>query len=369
LVGHKPGDLLEHNYLVLDLNPPSALRDVSWIKPGKVMRSTILTTANAEAIVDLGEQLGLNYVMYDWNWYGRDQTSDATQIRVPDLDIKEMVAYAHAHNMGAGLYVDARQVKNQREVLFPFFKKEWEIDLLKVGFVSAGPQAETAWITDTVQKAADNHLMLDLHDGYRQTGIVRTFPNLMTVEGIRGNEHMPTAQHNCTIPFTRYVLGPGDYTVCYMSPRIQTAHAHQLAMGVISFIPLQWLYWYDTPAMFAPAKGGVPPEMEFWRHMPMVWDDTRVINGKIGEYATLARQKGDEWFVGTINGSQSRTLEVPLGFLTPGRKYMAHLYSDDDTAAARTKVGMTKQDVDSTSILQVSLRAAGGRAIWIEPSH
>jgi len=253
-VGQKPGDLLEHNYLVLNLNPASVLNDVSWIKPGKVMRSTILTTENAKAIIDLGDQLGLNDVMYDANWYGKDQTSDATQIRQRNLDIKEMAAYAHAHHMGAGLYVDARQAQKQRDVLFPLFRNDWGIDLVKIGFVPVGPQADTSWITETVQAAADNHLMLDLHDGYRQTGNVRTFPNLMTVEGIRGNEHFPTAEHNCTIPFTRYVLGPGDYTVCYLSPRIQTTHAHQLAMGVISFSPLQWLYWYDTRQCIRPPR-------------------------------------------------------------------------------------------------------------------
>ncbi|HEY8750118.1 MAG TPA: glycoside hydrolase family 97 N-terminal domain-containing protein [Tepidisphaeraceae bacterium] len=368
-VGRKPGDLLEHNYLVLNLNPPSTLPDDSWIKPGKVMRSTILTTANAKAIIDLGEQLGLDYVMYDANWYGADQSSDATQIRQPNLNIKEMAAYAHAHHMGAGLYVDARQVRKQREVLFPLFRNDWGMDLLKIGFVPVGPQADTAWITETVQKAVENHLMLNLHDGYRQTGITRTFPNLMTVEGIRGNEHMPSAQHNCMLPFTRYVLGTGDYTVCYLSTRIQTSHAHQLAMGVISFSPLQWLYWYDTPAMFAAARGGVPPEMEFWRHMPTVWDDTRVINGRIGEYATIARQKGEEWFIGTINNQEARSLKLPLAFLQNGKAYTAHIYADSNDAATRTKVAMETRTVDFQTTLDVPLKAAGGHAVWIEPQR
>jgi len=367
-VGSKPGDLLERNYLVLNLNPPSVVSDTSWIKPGKVMRSMILTTANAKAIVDLGEQLGLDYVMYDAHWYGRDQSSDSTQVRVPNLDMKEVAAYAHAHKMGAGLYIDARQVQKQRDQVFPLYKNEWGMDLLKIGFVPVGSQADTAFIAETVQKAAEHRLMLNIHDGYRQTGISRTFPNLMTVEGIRGNEQMPTARHNCTLPFARYVLGSGDYTVCYLSPRIKTTHAHQLAMGVVSFSPLQWLYWYDTPAMYAPEQGGVPPEMEFWRHMPTVWDDTKVINGKIGEYATIVRQKGEEWFIGTINNEEPRSLKIPLTFLTKGKRYVAHLYSDDDAAATRTKVGLTTQEVNSTTTLEISLKASGGQAIWIEPA-
>jgi len=305
--------------------------------------------------------------MYDANWYGTDQTSDATQIRQPNLDIKDMAAYAHAHHMGAGLYVDARQVKKQRDVLFPLFRNDWGMDLVKIGFVPVGPQADTEWITQTLQKAAENHLMLNIHDGFRQTGIVRTYPNLLTVEGIRGNENMPSAQHNCTLPFTRYVLGTGDYTVCYLSPRIQTTHAHQLAMGVISFSPLQWLYWYDTPAMYAPAQGGVPVELEFWRHMSTVWTDTRVINGKIGEFATIARQSGQEWFIGTINSQEPRTLKIPLTFLEAGKTFTAHIYADSDQVQTRTKVAVEVRTVNSQTTLDVPLKAAGGQAIWIEP--
>lgn len=367
VLGGKPGDLLERNYLVLNLNAPSVIGDASWIKPGKVMRSTVLTTANGKAIVDLGKELGLDYVMYDANWYGTDQTSDATVIRQPNLDLKEVAAYAHAHGMGAGLYVDARQVKKQRDVLFPLFRNEWRMDLVKIGFVPVGPQEEMKWLTETIEKAAEHKLMVNIHDGYRQTGNGRTYPNLMTVEGIQGNEHMPTPEHNCTLPFTRFVLGAGDYTVCYMDKRIKTTHAHQLAMGVVTFSPLQWLYWYDKPEQYAAAAGGVPPEMEFWRKMPTVWDETRVVNGAIGEYATIARRSGEAWFVGTINNSAARELEVPLGFLQGGRKYRAHVYSDDEKVGTRTKVGMSVQEVDRAMTLKVLLKPAGGQAIWIEP--
>ncbi|MBV8781612.1 MAG: glycoside hydrolase family 97 N-terminal domain-containing protein [Phycisphaerae bacterium] len=367
LIGRTPGELLEHNYIVLNLNPPSTIADTSWIRPGKVMRCSILTTASGEAIVDLANQLGVNYVMYDANWYGRDQTSDATQIRQPNLDLKAVAAYAHAHGVGAGLYVDARQVQKQRDVLFPLFKNDWAFDFVKIGFVPVGSQADTTWITETVQKAAEFQLMLNLHDGYRQTGLVRTYPNLMTVEGIRGNEHMPSARHNCTLPFARYVLGTGDYTVCYLNPRIQTSHAHQLAMGVVSFSPLQCLYWYDTPDMYSAQRGGVPPELEFWRHMPTVWSETRVIAGKIGQYASIARRKGDAWFIGTINGDDARTLNLSLSFLDVGKHYTAHIYSDDDNAPTRTKVSVQARPVDAKTVLDTPLKAAGGQAVWIEP--
>jgi alpha-glucosidase len=363
IVGEKPGDLLERNYLLLNLNPPSAIQDASWIKPGKAMRDSALTTASAKAIVDLASQLGIDYVGFDDHWYGRDETSDASQVRAPNLDIKEVAAYARAHGVKTCVYIDNRQAKKQAQTLFPLFKNEWGVDAVKVGFVAVGPQEETTWITDLISLAAKNQIVLDIHDGYRATGNNRTYPNLLTIEGIQGNEHHPSPEHNCTIPFTRYVSGPGDYTVCYLDSRTRNTHAHQLAMGVISFSPLQWLYWYDRPSQYQT----VPPEMEFWRQMPTVWDETRVINGKIGEYATIVRRSGESWFVGTINNSVARELDLPFGFLPPARKYTAHIYSDDDTASAPTHVGITTLDVTSGTSIKIPLKSAGGQAIWIEP--
>ncbi len=364
VVGEKPGDLLERNYLLLNLCPPLELKDTSWIKPGKVMRDTTLTTANSKAIIDFAEQAGLQYVHLDWKWYGSEDfnTGDATTVRAPDLDIPEIIRYGREKNVGLIVYVDRRQIKKQRDILFPLYE-QWGIKGVKIGFVDVGPQRETAWITETIRKAAEHHLMLNIHDGYRPTGLSRTYPNLMTVEGIRGNEHMPTPEHNCTLPFTRYIAGVGDYTVCYYDRRLKTTHAHQLAMAVVSYSPLQWIFWYDRPSMYAGE-----PEIEFFRKVPTTWDETKVINGRIGEYATIARRSGRDWFVGTINNSQARRLQVPLTFLTDGKEYEARLYLDDDTVMTRTKVGIETRRVDSKTILNVPLTAGGGQAIWITPA-
>jgi alpha-glucosidase len=306
----------------------------------------------------------LQYVHLDARWYGSEDEDkgDATRGDSPNLDVEEVLRYAREKGVRLTLYVDRKQIKKQRDILFPLYEK-WGVAGVKLGFVSVGPQEETAWITETIQKAAQHHLMLNIHDGYRSTGIERTYPNLMTVEGIRGNEAMPTAEHNCTLPFTRYVIGPGDYTVCYYNERIKTTHAHQLAMAVVSYSPLQWIFWYDSPRMY---QG--EPEVEFFRHVPTIWDDTRVIHGKIGEYATIARQNGDDWFVGTINNSEPRKLSLPLTFLTPGRIYTAHLYSDNPTVKTRTHVAVETREVTSQTTLDVTLQKAGGQAIWIEPA-
>ena len=361
IVGQKPGDLLERNYLLLNLNPPLALTDTSWIKPGKAMRDGTLTTANSKAIIDFAATAGLQYVELDDGWYGPldPKTGDATTARKPNLDIPEIIRYGREKNVGLLLYVDWRQANKQRDVLFPLYE-QWGVKGVKLGFVQVGPQSDTAWITETIQKAAEHHLLLDIHDGYRPTGLARSYPNLMTVEGIRGNEHMPTAEHNCTLPFTRYIAGSGDYTVCYYDHRIQTTHAHQLAMAVVAYSPLQFLFWYDKPSQY---QG--EPEVEFFRKVPTVWDETKVIDGQIGQYATIARRSGDDWFVGTINGSEAPTLQIPLAFLNDTKQYTAHLYSDNDAATNRTKVAVEIRAVASKTTLEIPLHPSGGEAIWI----
>lgn len=365
IVGDKPGDLLERNYLMLNLNPPAVFADTSWIKPGKVMRDTTLTTANSKAIIDFAATAGLSHVLLDWKWYGPVEYEAAgdVEVRAPNLDVPEIVRYGRGKNVGLILYLDRRQVRRDRDHLFAMLES-WGVTGVKLGFVDVGPQAETAWITETIQKAGEHNLMLNIHDGYRSTGLSRTWPHLMTVEGIRGNEHFPTAAHNCTLPFTRYIAGAGDYTVCYYDRRlVNTTHAHQLAMAVVSFSPLQWIFWYDRPSQY---RG--EPEIEFFREVPTVWDETRVIHGRIGEFATIARRKADAWFVGTINAGEPRTLQLPLTFLPPGKSYTAHLYFDDPAATTATKVGIATRTVDATVTLDIPLLANGGQAIWIE-SH
>jgi alpha-glucosidase len=363
IVGSSPGQLLERNYLVLNLSRPSVLADTTWIKPGKVMRDTRLTTANSKAIIDFAPAAGLDYVLLDARWYGSEDaaTGDATTARAPNLDVAEIIRYGREKNVRLILYVDRRQLRRQRDEIFPLYEK-WGVAGVKLGFVDVGPQRETEWLTKTIAKAAEHRLMLNIHDGFRATGLQRTYPNLMTVEGIRGNEQMPTARHNCTLPFTRYITGCGDYTICYYDRRIKTTHAHQLAMMVVSYSPLQWIFWYDRPEMF-----GGEPEIEFFRECPTVWDETRVIHGRIGEYATIARKSGDVWFVGTINANERRTLRIPLDFLEPGRTYQASLYSDDETINTRTKVRVDRREVVATTVIEAPLADNGGQAIWIRP--
>jgi alpha-glucosidase len=181
----------------------------------------------------------------------------------------------------------------------------------------------------------------------------------MTQEGVRGNEHMPTAGHNTTLPFTRFLAGPADYTVCYYTPRLKTTRAHQLALPVVYFSPWQFLFWYDKPS-----DAGDEPELEFFRAVPTTWDETRVLDDRIGEHVTIARRRGEEWFVGTITNEAPRTAEIPLAFLGANRKYEASTYCDGETPR---QVAIERVVVTAKDRLSRQLAASGGCAVWLRP--
>ena len=252
MVADSAGQLLEHNDLILNLNEPCALTDTAWIKPGKVMREATLTTAGGKACIDFCSRRGLQYILFDAGWYGPegDGKSDASAVdpkRAGLLDLREVIRYGKEKGIGVILYVNRRALEKQMDEIFPLYEA-WGVKGVKFGFVNVGSQKWTAWVHEGVRKAAAHHLMVDIHDEFRTTGYQRTYPNLMTVEGIAGNEEFPTPAHNAALPFTRFLTGPADYTYCWYSDRLKVTHAHQLALSTIYFSPWQVLFWYDRPA-------------------------------------------------------------------------------------------------------------------------
>jgi alpha-glucosidase len=247
---------------------------------------------------------------------------------------------------------------------------------VKYGFVNVGSQKWTAWLHEAVRKAAEHELMVDVHDEYRPTGYSRTYPNLMTQEGIAGDETSPVNEQTLTILFTRMLCGAGDNTICYYDDRVNrnASHAYQLAKAVCIFSPWQFVYWYDRPSGSPGTKGGAgsqkkvigrEPELEFFERVPAAWDATRVIHGEIGEYAVIARKSGLDWFVGCMNGSEQRVLKLPLDFLGEGRSFRAHVYSDDPAVETRTHVRIDRIDVDADTVLDIDLAPRCGQAIRI----
>ena len=385
MVAESPGRLLENNFLILNLNDPCAIADTSWIKPGKVIREVTLTTTGGKACVDFAARRNLQYVEFDAGWYGHEYSpeSDARGVNVDPkrspgpLDLEEVIRYANERGIGIILYVNHLALERQLDEILPLYQR-WGVKGVKYGFVNVGSQQWTAWLHEAVRKAAQHRLMVDVHDEYRPTGYSRTYPNLMTQEGIAGDETSPTNRLTLTILFTRMLAGAADNTICYYDPRVDrnASHAYQLAKAVCLYSPWQFLYWYDRPTSAPPKKGGAggargtignEPELEFFDRVPTVWDETRVIHGSIGHYAVIARRSSDQWFVGCMNADQPRTLDVPLGFLEKGAGYTAHVYSDDPAVATRTHVKIERVPVDAATVLRVAMSAQGGQAIWIAP--
>ena len=362
MAAEKPTELIENNDLVLNLNPANRIEETSWIKPGKAIRVTKLTQADAIKCVDFAAERGMQYIHLDAGWYGSEvlMSSDATSVADNrDLDMPKLISYAASKGIGVWVYVNQRALVQQLDELLPLYKK-WGLKGIKFGFVLVGNQHWSTWLHDAIRKCAEYEIMVDIHDEYRPTGFSRTYPNLLTQEGIRGNEEFPDATHNVILPFTRFLSGAADYTICYYDKRIKTTHAHQLAMSVVYYSPLQFLYWYDQPSAY---RG--EPEIEFFDKVKTVWDDTKVLDGEIGEYVTIARKSGEEWFVGTMTNNDARKVSISLSFLDNGKKYVANLYTDDETVQTRTNVRVTRVIVDSHTDLSFHLKASGGCAIHL----
>jgi len=360
MAAEKPIDLIVNKDIILNLNPTNKLIDVSWIKPGKVIRVAKVTQEDAKKTIDFAAERGLQYMHIDAGWYGPEikMSSDARTVsETKDLNIPEITAYAATKGIGVFVYVNQRALVQQLDSILPLYKK-WGVKGIKFGFVQIGNQRWTTWLHEAVKKCAEYGLMVDIHDEYRPTGFSRTYPNLMTQEGIRGNEEMPNADHNTILPFTRFLAGPADYTICYYNERVKNTHAHQLALSVVFYSPLQFLYWYDQPDAY---QG--EPEIEFFDKVKTVWDDTKTLDGKIGEFIVVARRSGVEWFLGGITNTQERKISVPTSFLEKGKKYIAKMYQDDDKIRTRTKVSVTQKRIKGGDVLIFDLKASGGVAV------
>ena len=364
MVGERPVDLINNNDIVLNLNPACKLADTSWIKPGKVFRSGDLKQDRVKAAIDFAAERGIRYVHMDAGWYGPEMkvSSDATTVSPDkDLDIPALCQYAESKGIGLMVYVNQRALVQQLDTLLPLYKK-WGLKGIKFGFVQIGNQRWSTWLHDAVRKCGEYGLMVDIHDEYRPTGFSRTYPNLMTQEGIGGNEEMPDALHNTILPYTRFLAGAADYTLCYFNGRVKNTKAHQLAMAAVYYSPLQFMFWYDRPEFY---KG--EEELEFWKAIPSVWDDSRALDGEIGEYIVQARRSGNDWFVGAMTNTEARTVTLTTDFLEPGKKYMLHLYEDDDKLNTRTKVRSTHKKIKAGDKLTLKLKASGGAALHFTP--
>lgn len=383
LIGNSPGQLLERNYLLLNLNEPTPLKDLSWIRPGKVLREVSLTTEGSFRTIDFAARHSIGYIMFDAGWYGREDhdSSDATKVSLDPhrgkgtLDLQKVINYGRKKGVGVILYVNRRGLERQLDTLLPLYQK-WGIKGIKFGFVQVGTQKWTNWVHEAVRKCAKYKMLVDIHDEYRPTGYSRTYPNLLTQEGIRGDEESPVTEHSIVTLFTRMIAGAADNTNVFFTERVDKmgSHTAQMAKALCIFSPLNFLYWYDRPRAdssrpYRDAELQELPELAWYDQLPDTWDETRVLESDMEQYATLVRRKGADWYLGSLNGPHPREMRIKTDFLKKGKKYSIVIYTHDKNIPSATHVQITRSTIQAGDPLTLSVGGRDGVVIYFQKNN
>jgi alpha-glucosidase len=306
------------------------------------------------------------------------QQGNITQ-HVAEVDIPAIIHHAKERDVKVILWLHWAAVKKQIDEAFPLYE-QWGIAGVKIDFMERDDQEMVNFYEEMVRKAAEHHLVVDFHGAYKPTGLRRAYPNLLTREGIMGMEYSKwsdrvTPEHDVTIPFTRMLAGPMDYTPgCFnnatreqfqprnVEPMCQGTRAHQLAMYAVYFSPLVMLSDY-------PESYDNKPGIAFLEKIPTVWDDTKVLNGEPARYVTIARQRGDIWYLGSMTNWDARDLQVPLDFLGSGQ-YEAEIFADGtDADKVATSLSISTKRVSSSDTLSLHLAPGGGAAVIFTPAR
>jgi alpha-glucosidase len=385
-IAERDSDLIT-NQLVYLLEKPSQLQDTSWIKPGKVawdwwnanniygvdFKSGI-NTQTYKYYIDFAAKYGLDYVILDEGWYKLGNVLEV----VPDVNIEELAAYGKQKNVGIILWVIWKTLDDQPEPALDQFQK-WGVKGIKVDFMQRDDQLVINFLHKVSRETAKRKMLVDFHGVQKSATMTRTWPNLISNEGVRGNEWSKWSadahpKHNVTLPFTRMFLGPMDYTPGAMLNATQKDFAqifdrpmslgtrcHQLAMYVVFESPLQMLS--DSPSNYMRE----PEAMEFLSAVPSTWDETRALDGRIGEYVAVARRSGQDWYVGAVTDWTARDLELDLSFLAKGRFRMDAYQDGVNADGYASDYKKTTSQVDSGTKVKVKLAAGGGWAARIRP--
>lgn len=358
--------------LALRLCPPPRAGVPGWIKPGKLIRAALTTQGGLDCI-DFAAAHGFNYIMFDAGWYGAEfrSSSDPTQV-IPAIDMPRVIQYGKdkgrtGQPIGVILYVNRVGLRAKLDTILPLYRR-WGVAGLKFGFVDGLSHEGLNWLIPAIKKVYDHGFVLNIHDNYKPTGLSRTYPNLLTQEGIRGNENNPDAFHNTVLPFTRFVGGAADYTFCYpnaneqfsdnlLKTKLQVTKGQQLALTVVYFSPLQAMLWYGNPVHYTNEV-----ELEVFARVPTVWNESHYLTGEIGSHVSVARRKGNTWYVGTVAGLTDWQGTIPLSFLPKGKRYVATVYEDDGGGSIQ------KRSVTLTGgqAWPVQIKARGGQVIMLQ---
>ncbi|MBS1661898.1 MAG: glycoside hydrolase family 97 protein [Bacteroidetes bacterium] len=401
LIGSKPGRLIESN-LLTSLNDSCTIKDVSWLRPGK----TDFHWWNGDIIPDTTFPPGINFetdryyidfcarnnIAYHTvigyggiAWYTNDGISydagpnaDVTR-PVSGLDIKAICDYARGKGVGIRVWVHWKALYPMLDKAFAQFE-QWGIAGMMVDFMDRDDQQMVNIQTEILQKAAAHHLHIQFHGAFKPTGLSRTYPNELTREGTLNYENDKwdnpiTPEDDLNVVFTRLLAGPTDYHLGgfravtkagykaqYTRPLVLGTRCHMLAMYVVLESYLGMIC--DYPDAYEGQDG-----FDFLKAVPTTWDETRVPAALPGQYATVARRKGEEWFIGTINNSQERQISLSLDWLPPG-EYTAIVYSDaSDAAVDPNHLIRETRLVKTSDSLVLKLAPGGGQVIRLARAH
>ena len=383
MVGNTPGDLVESE-IIQNLNEPCRIEDPSWIKPGlsawdhwwsgevKMEQPVIYQ------YIDLASSMGWPYMLIDWQWYGpyNQDNADITK-PAPQLNMPEILQYAKSKNVKCWLWLYNTDVDRSDFDKVCALYESWGIAGIKIDFMNSDDQQMVNWYHRIVKTAAQHHLMVDFHGAYKPTGWRRTYPNLVTREGVMGNEYnkwslMVTPEHLTTLPFTRMLAGPMDFTpggFLNRNPDKFRPGTPAEVLGTRSNTLAEFVV-FDSPYTVAcdhPDHYYGQTGEDFLKEVKSMWDDTRVLNGAVGEYITMARRSGKDWFIGSMANSLGKDLEITLGFLGTGN-YRMTSYSDSEETKENAEVAVKKETIVKRSdIVKISMVPGGGFAAYLTP--
>ena len=356
--------------------------DPSWIKPGQVAwdwwnANNIygvdfeagINTQTYKYYIDFAAKYGIEYIVLDEGWHHLDNVLNI----VPDINVKEIIDYGKSKNVDVILWVIWKTLDQQLEPALDEFEK-WGAAGIKVDFMQRDDQAMVNYYWKIAEQAAKRHLLVDFHGSYKPAGLRRTYPNVITREGVRGLEHNKwadyiTAEHNLTLPFIRQLAGPMDYTpgamvnaqpenfkIIFNRPMSKTTRVHQMAMYVVFESPLQMLA--DSPSNYLKEHEST----EFISNVPTVWDETRILSAKLSDHIITARRSGDNWFIGVMGNSKKREFTIDLSFLEKGSYSMVSFADGINADKYASDYQKQTKKVTANSKISINLAPSGG---WV----
>ena len=384
---------LANNDMVYRLASPSKLTDISWIKPGKVAwdwwNDWNIKNVDFQAginndtykyYIDFASKYGIEYVILDEGWAVNLQ-ADLFQV-IPEIDLKELVAYAKSKNVDLILWAGYYAFNKDIEGICKHYS-DMGIKGFKVDFMDRDDQLMVDFYHRAAQIAAQYHMLLDFHGAFKPNGLQRTYPNVINFEGVFGLEQMKwvpstvdQVTYDVTIPFIRMVAGPLDYTqgamrnanknnfrAVYTEPMSQGTRCRQLAEYVIFESPLNMLC--DNPSNYL----AEPECTKFIAEIPTIWDETVSLNGEIAKYITMARRKGDIWYLGSMTNWDCRNLDLNLSFLGEG-KYKAEIFRDGKNAN-RSASDYAKEvaEIPANRKMSITMASGGGFVMKITKKY